>query len=308
MKGKRILIILVAVVLFAALSYVVYNFNQKPLSFLSISINPDIELAVNEDNIVKEVIPINEDADIITSDLELVGKTVEEASDSIVDAAIETGYIDEYSEENTVIVTTTNEDETIRKALEDKVMARLNKHFEERKIYPVLVANGLDDELKAEAASLDIINGKMLLVDRAVAVNPDLNKTELAKMSVKEIQQKIKDYVTARHDALKQSREELKTKWQQEKATLKTEYNNKVDALKDNLLKNAGINTDNMTPAQKNAAVKELLQNKKDQIKNKINEVKDELKNEVQQDVIPTVKNRIENIRERIKQGLKKGA
>jgi hypothetical protein len=76
MKGKRTLILITTFVLFVGLCYCIYIFNQKPLSFVSISINPDVELAVNGDNIVEDVIPINEDADIITSDLDLIGDSI----------------------------------------------------------------------------------------------------------------------------------------------------------------------------------------------------------------------------------------
>jgi gas vesicle protein len=321
MSKKHTLIALVAVILFAGFSYAIYSYNKnkdknlndnennnnvtetnKPLTYLSISINPDVELAVNDTGAVEEVVPINEDADVITSDLNLVGTSVEDASEKIVDAAIDTGYIDEYSDNNTVVLTTANEDETTRESIESKVLARLNQHFEQRKIYPVLVANGLSDELKADAKTYGVSNGKMLLIDRAVAINPTLKKEDLAKMTVKDIQAEIKTYVTARHDALKQTREQLKTTWQQKKAALKTTYQSKVNTLKNQLLTNAGYNVTTMTQAQKDAAAKALLQTKKQQIKTKVNQIKEEVKNTIQSTTGATIKERIQNIRERINQ------
>ena len=306
MKKKYTVVIIVAVILFAGLSYVIYHLNDKSLSFVSISINPDVELAVNDNNIVEEVIPINADADVIVSDLDLVGTNIEEASEAIIDAAIETGYIDEYSDENTIVITTLNEDEGVRKALEDKVIARLNTHLETRKIYPILVANGLDDELKSQATQYGISNGKMLLVNRAVLVNPELSKATLADMTVKEIQQEIRAYVKARHATLKTTKEELKTKWQAEKATLKENYKSKVETLKNTLLENAGINTDKMTVVEKNRTVSEVIKAKKEQIKEDIAVIKEELQNTTQTKTYPALKNTIKNIKERIKQRVDK--
>lgn len=298
------LVVIIAIVFFMGLSYAIYIFNQKPLSFVSISINPDIELAVNDEDIIQEVIPINEDADIITSDLDLVGMDIENASEKIVEAAIETGYIDEYSDENTVVITTTNEDETVRQKLEAKVVTRVNNYFTKKEIYLLVITNGLNDELKSEAKEYGISNGKMLLVNRAATVNSDLSKEELSNMTVKEIQQAIKDYVTERHETLKATSAELKTKWQAEKATLRETYKNKVDTLKNNILKDAGVNTTDMTTKEKNEAISKLLKEKKDKIIESVKEVKKELEDTVQNKTYPAVKSTIQNIRERIKKGL----
>lgn len=303
MKKKYALIALGAIVLFMGLSYTIYKFNEKPLSFVSISINPDLMLGINEDNIVKEVMTINEDADIITSDLNLVGMKVEEASEKVVDAAIETGFIDEYSDENTVVVTVTGGDEGVRSTLENKVVEKLQQRLEVKEIYAVIVANGLTDDLKEEAEEYDISNGKMLLVNRAVSVNSELSKEELAQMTVQEIQQEIKKYVTERRESLKESLQELKTKWKEEKATLKEEYRNKVEQLKDKVLKEENINTNNMTEVQKDAALSNILKEKKRIIKERIDEVTEEVRDTVKNKTYPAVKETINAIRERIKNG-----
>jgi hypothetical protein len=299
------MLITIAVVLFVVLSYAIYIISKEPLSFVSISINPDVELAVNDNGIVKEVIPINEDADVITSNLDLVGMNIEDASDEIIDAAIETGYIDEFSDENTVVVTTTNEDEELRSDLEDKVTTSVNKRLAEKNIYGIVITNGLNAELKAEAEQYDISNGKMLLVNRAVTVNPTLSKEDLATMSVKEIQQGIKAYVAERHEALKTSRSELKTKWQQEKATLIQTTKSKIEKAKDDLLDAANINTDNMTEQEKNNAITEVVKNKKNEFQKRVNMVKAELEKTTEAKVYPAIKDTIRNIRERVKKTFK---
>lgn len=51
---------------------------------MSISINPDVELVVNSDYIVEEVLPINEEADVITSDLELIGESIYTATEKLL--------------------------------------------------------------------------------------------------------------------------------------------------------------------------------------------------------------------------------
>jgi hypothetical protein len=299
MGKNRILMIFTTFVMFFGLSYGIYVINLRPLSYVSISINPDVELAVNAINVVKEIIPINKDADIITSDLRLVGKTIDVATKSIIDASIETGYIDEYSDENTVVVTATGEDDSARSKLEDKVMKVLNNRLQEKNIYAVVVANGVNDTIKEEAVEYDISNGKMLLIDRAVAINSDLSKDNLATMSIKDIQSKIHDYVEERHEKMNLGTEkQIRKAMKKEKQVLKALYQEKVEALKTTLLDDTGVNIDELTEDEKNDLIEEQLNNRKNEIKESIDKVKEEVKDSLKDTTTPTdIKNIVDDIR-----------
>jgi hypothetical protein len=305
MKKLLLFIALVIVVALALVGYKYWFGKESGISFVTISINPEVELAVNAQDEVTDVIPINEDADVITSDLDLIGLDVDEASEKIVDAAVETGYIDEYENDNTVVVTTASDDESVRKTLEERIMTNLNNHLESKKVYAVLVAKGLGDDLKAEAQTYNVSNGKMLLIEEAVALNPDLSKEDLAALSVQDIQKKIKSYVKERHEALKESLTDLKAKWESEKKTLKQDYINKVKALRNSISEEQKAAFKNMTPAQREEAITNYLKNKKEQIKSDINAIKDELKSELKSDMsgynYPVLKNNAETIKSNIK-------
>lgn len=255
------------------------------LSYVTISINPEIELALNSYDEVVEVIPINSDADILISDLDLIGLTVEEASEQIIDSAMETGYLDEYSDENTVIVTTVNNDDEVRKELEEKVLARMNAHFEERKIYAFLVAKGLDDELKSEAESYNISYGKMLLIERAISLNESLSKNDLINMSIREIQSEIKSYIKERHDALKKSVQEARIEWQSQKTQLKLQYSEEIEALKAQITEEHKEEFQNMTEYQKKGAIKNYLDARKQKIQEDVSAVKEEIKSDIKDDM-----------------------
>jgi hypothetical protein len=320
MKKVFLSIFLVILIIIVILVLAIYNyiFKGKPeeitkeesSSFVTININPDVELALNDQDEVTEVVSINEDADIITSDLDLVGLDVEEASEKIVDAAVDTGYIDEYNSDNTVVVTTASDDEDNRKTLEERIMTNLNNHLESKKVYAVLVAKGLDDNLKAEANTYNVSNGKMLLIEEAVALNPSLSKSSLATSSVQDIQKEIKSYVKARHDALKTSLVDLKAKWKSEKATLKQNYINKVKQLRDSISNEKKTEFKSMTPAQREEAITNYLNQKKEQVKKDINAIKEELKSELKSDMssynYPILKNNADAIKSNIKERIQK--
>jgi hypothetical protein len=310
MKKLFIFIVLVIAVVLGVAGYKYWLKKEAGISFVTISINPEVELAVNDQDEVTEVISINEDADVITSDLDLVGLDADEASEKIIDAAIDTGYIDEYETDNTIVVTTASDDESVRKTLEERIMTNLNNHLESKKVYAILVAKELGDDLKEEAQTYNVSNGKMLLIEEAVTLNPDLSKEDLAALSIQDIQKEIKSYVKERHAALKESLTDLKTKWKSEKQTLKRNYINKIKQLKDSISEEQKEAFKNMTLAQREVAITNYLNNKKEQIKSDINAIKDELKSESESDMsdynYPVLKNNAEAIKNNIKSRIQK--
>lgn len=296
---------------FGIVGYQMANKNTKdespvinPVSFVTISINPEVELALDENDKVLETVAINSDGDVLLSDLELVGLNIEEATEKIIDSTMETGYLDEYNDENIVIVDTINNDEEIRVNLEEKVMNKMNAYFEAKKVYPVLVAKGVTDELKTEAASYNISNGKMLLIQKAVTLDETLVKDDLIDSSIQDIQKLIKSYVKARHDALKQVKQNINEEWQEQKNTLKQNYLDKIEKLKETIIEEHSEEFENMTTVQRDEAIQNYLIDKKEKIKSNINEVKEELnlESENKKGNYPTLGNSSKTIKEKVKE------
>lgn len=281
---KRLLVILLIVLIVFCLGYLVYDYMNKEnstiqsevdkkLAYVTLDINPSIELVIDENDKVVDTVTLNEDADIAYSDVNLIGKTIEDATESIVDTAIDLGYITEISDTNAVNVTSYAEDDTRRENLNKKIVSNLNNHFEVRKFYILLIENGLDEELKTKAESYDIAYGKMLLISRAMQLDTTLVESDLVNLSVKEIQSKIKTVAVAR-------REEVKLKFQEGKQEFKDIKEQKINEAKvtlqqgkEALLKGVE-NFSSLTAEEKQA----IINQRKQQIKNEIQDVKENLK------------------------------
>lgn len=276
---KKIIIAMIVIMAIGIGLFFGYNyFNSNKLSYITISINPEILLAVNSEGKVVEVTAVNEDADILVSDLDLIGLTAEEASNLIIDSAYESGYINEYATGNEITITTVNEDEQERLRLEERLMTNLNNHLAEKKVYALLVAKELGEDLKTEAETYGISNGKMLLIEEAVVLNNALDKKELADMTIREIQELIKVEVKERHDALNKSMESLKEEWKTKKTTLKEETRTKLEEIK-NSIQNGIENYNSMTEEQKREAFQNAIETKKEEIKT----IFDSIKNRIRQ-------------------------
>ena len=96
---------------------------EKEKSFVSLDINPSVELVV-EDGRVTNVYATNDDAKVLIYDEELVGKKFEDVVNELIDLSVECGYL---SAENTVVdFTVSSDDESEAYDLEASLTAVVN--------------------------------------------------------------------------------------------------------------------------------------------------------------------------------------
>lgn len=277
---KKVFVISLSILLTFIVGYVFYYNKEvittpkveQKLTYVTIDINPSIELGIDENDIVAEVITLNADADIAYSDSQLIGKSLEDATEIILDTSIELGYITETSDTNAVNVTSYDEDEAKRDRLNKTIIDKLNAHFEERKIYALVVENGLDEELKTKADSYDIAYGKMLLVNRAISLDSSLNESDLVNLSVKEIQEGIKSKAIVRREELRLAYEESRQEFKDVKAQMIITAREKLKKDKEELLKSVD-DISKLTDQQKQS----LIDQRKEQIKQEIQSVREDL-------------------------------
>lgn len=276
---KRFILTFMALLVIGLVGYTIYvkEFSGADKHYVILDINPSIQLELNSKNVVTDVIPLNADADVLLSDLKLLGSEAIDATSTIVNEAIELGYIDEYDEDNVVNIQSTLEDENVRNQLQTRIADRINTELNNKKVYALVVAGGITDEMKEKALEYGISNGKYLLVNKALTLNPALSEEELATSSVQDIQKYIKEVVTERREAISTNVEEAKTLLVTEKERVLTNYQAKVQEMKETLLQEYKNQTSTMPPMRDDVLTGELLEKKKDKIKEYVNKVKEKL-------------------------------
>mgnify|MGYP006867957993 CR=1 FL=1 len=170
-----------------------YNSN-KVVSYLSIDINPSVMLGVNSKDTVKEVDNLNDDAKKLTEDLDLVGMEVDDATNKIIDKAIELGYINEEDSDNTILLSTYCDNKKASNSIKNKVNNSVNKNLNARGIRALIVDEELTVEDAQKANEYGVSEAKILFVKRALEENPDLEFEDLIYLPAKEIAKYISDY------------------------------------------------------------------------------------------------------------------
>ena len=136
----------------------------------------------------------------------------------------------------------------------------------------------------------------MLLIERAVALDETLNADDLATMSIKDIQSKIKESLEAARAQNQQTNEEKI----QEKEQLKTEAQEQVKTYEDKLLTDNGYDPDNMTDEEKESALTTITETKKNEIKAKVAEIQTQVDEEVKNQTASDIKTIIKEIRNQV--------
>lgn len=191
---------------------------NEAATYVSLRINPEIELIANEDDVVIAVNAINEDGEVVLSVSDFIGDTVEEASEEFVDAAVELGYIDVDSEDSTVYVHVDGDSEKAIEDVENKINKKVHDYFDNRGIFGKVMKENMEEYL-AKAEELGISVGHVKMIERILELYPELTEEELLDMKVKELMELLKS--DSKKNGLKASlREEYKAKVEE----LKTQY------------------------------------------------------------------------------------
>ena len=159
------------------------------LSYVSLRINPEIELITDANGNVVLANAVNEDGEVVLSVIELEGKSVEEASALFTQSANELGFVT--GEKDTVYIGVESADEDVAAELTEKLNKSVRDYFNNNGINGKVSAETLD-KYADRAAEWGISAGHTKLVMRALDANPELTDEEVLKLSHKELMQLLK--------------------------------------------------------------------------------------------------------------------
>ena len=183
---------------------------STPTSYLSVDINPSLEMAVNALDRVVDVQAFNEDGAAVLAGVDLDGLEVDEAVSLIVDEAAEQGYIEEDGSSVVSLTASTDDqdqaDELIQAAEEGALEA-----MEENEVVAEVTQAVITHERRAAAIAAGISPGKMNLIQKLLeaqaqntaeagtelnseteAITAGDSQTDWTEASVKDIMKAIK--------------------------------------------------------------------------------------------------------------------
>lgn len=177
-------------------------------SYVTIDINPSVELIVNARERVVYVNALNEDAEVLLADLDVIGMRVDDAIDLIIETAIALGYIDPESTDTVVQVSSTS-DTALGEKIRERVKAAVNNAFQNRGIYGRAEDKGFSQEFLDEAESYGVTPGFLFLAKAVVQVQDDMTLEDALLMTQDELRDMLKEAKEAAKEVLMSLRDDF---------------------------------------------------------------------------------------------------
>jgi hypothetical protein len=162
-----------------------------PVAYISIDINPSIELGVDSIDNVVTAEACNEDGEKVLSACNVLGLNVKEAVKLLVAEASSQGFI--AADGSSVISITTetldkNKAENLKKLSEEGASEALDDCGDCASVYK----DNIEFSIREEAKSLGISTGKLILVKKLMALDPTATVEQYKNAKISEIIAKIK--------------------------------------------------------------------------------------------------------------------
>ena len=182
MKTLLIAGVAIAAVGISAVGYYLLS----PNGYLSLDVNPSIEIRTNRLERVTSVAGANEDGKALLEGYRLTDRDLDDVIEDLVDRMVLQGYL-KNDTDNDVLVTV--DDDTVSPETLERVNRTIETYVSQRELEANVMSQTVDvnDELLAEAAKYHVSAGKMTVIDRLAAGDASLTPGELADTRVSDL-------------------------------------------------------------------------------------------------------------------------
>ncbi|TVP85880.1 MAG: hypothetical protein EA375_02700 [Acholeplasmataceae bacterium] len=230
---KSFKIVLTLMVLFSAIVALVACTDEVSAhdAYVTLDINPSIELVVTPREKVIYANPLNEDAEMLLLGLDLVGMDLDDAIDLIITEAINLGFIDVDAEEVTIAVTSIAEQAELGNIIRERVKAIINQAFMNRAMMGRAEDKGFVPDFVAEAESYGVTPGFLFLARQVTEMDDEISLEEALDMTVDELNAILRTRATE-HKAVAHA---LRDQFLAERDAVLAEYQDLIQALLEQL-------------------------------------------------------------------------
>lgn len=170
-----------------------YAYYKTPVAYLSLDINPSIELGVNAFDKVVSAEGYNADGRTVLNGINVTGTNIEEAVSTVISSAAKNGFIEN---DGSTVVSLTSETDNINISYKLKTEAEtgVNKALKEKGKRAVIYKDNIALTFRDEAKDLNITPGKLNLIKKLQAVNPVATVDQYKEAKVKDIMKATQVY------------------------------------------------------------------------------------------------------------------
>lgn len=167
-----------------------YAYYKTPASYISVDINPSVELGINAFGKVVSVKAYNADGETVITGLSLLNTDTISAVNLIVTSASQNGFI--HDDGSTFIaVTAETNNEALAEELEEDAQTGAENAIKSEGSTATVLTDNIALARRDEALALGITPGKLNLIQKLQALDPAIETQDYKDASVSEIQKKF---------------------------------------------------------------------------------------------------------------------
>ena len=191
MKKTSLLIIILAILVVGLIGCSTTAQDQPYLvenAYVTLDINPSVEIITDEEGLVEQVNALNEDAQVLLEGTNFVGRPLDEVVEEIMQLALELGYID-FNTDNAILVTAAVDDPEDLEDLDTTIEEKVQNFVNQKQVRINLIRAQFEDNeaIQTLAEELGISVGKVKLITYAMAFDETLTYETAAEMSVRDL-------------------------------------------------------------------------------------------------------------------------
>ena len=192
---KKLWVTALSLAFCAVLAFGGYSYCNTPVNYVSLDINPSVELGINAFGNVVRVEGCNDDGELLLRERKLTHQSLAEAINALIQEASAQGFI--LDDGSTVIaLTIETEDEEEAADLQDESRQGFDKALRAKNINAILYLDCASLELRTEAKEMGISPGKYKLIEVLQALDPDITAEEYKNAKVTEIMTKANELLS----------------------------------------------------------------------------------------------------------------
>ena len=195
-RMKKILVACIAAVLVIGVLAGGYTYLETPVAYISLDINPSIELGINALNKVVSSEGVNRDGRALLEGQKIIRASLTDALDSLIGIAAQKNYI---SDDGTTVVSITAESNNRKRAqnLTNIGEQAVSKSIVRYKVKAVIYKDSADLSLRLEAKKEGVSSGKLKLIKSLQALEPSITVEQHKDSKVSDLLAKAKELVDA---------------------------------------------------------------------------------------------------------------
>jgi hypothetical protein len=186
---KRVIAVACSAVFVCGTSLGAYAYYKTPTSYLSLDINPSVELGVNAFGKVVSAMAYNNDGKTILDGQNVMGSSVKSAVSTLVKSAAQKGFV---AKDGSTVIAVTSETDNSSTAtdLEDAAAQGADSAVKSEGDTATVQKENVALERRDEARKLGITPGKLNLIQKLQALDPSITVDEYKDAKVTDIMKK----------------------------------------------------------------------------------------------------------------------